>query len=184
MAPISRAHSNAVTSLAFSPDGKLLATGSADRTAKIWVVAETRLFRPEPLKHDGTIMSMAFSPNNQYLATACWDKRVRLWNVDSNSTVPEKIFEHKGPVMGVAFGGDDLIASVSLDKTVRLWRPSQGESATQAHQFIGNHGPTQLYGVAFSPSGSHLAVVGAEQKLVDILAREGYFERHSATGKL
>jgi WD40 repeat protein len=72
--------------VAFSPDGKYVLTGSADRTAKLWDVStgkEIRTFSG----HSDTIFAVAFSPDGQYIVTAADDKTARIWDVDYHKTV-------------------------------------------------------------------------------------------------
>jgi WD40 repeat protein len=75
-------HANAVFSVAFSPDGKILASGSDDDTIRLWDVA-THQQIGNPLTGQGTlVLSVAFSPDGKKLATIGSDHTVRLWNVD------------------------------------------------------------------------------------------------------
>jgi hypothetical protein len=73
-------HTDAVLGVAFSPDGKLLATISADHTARLWEVASGRPHGPPLTGHRDTIEGVAFSPDGKLLATTSWDRTARLWN--------------------------------------------------------------------------------------------------------
>jgi WD40 repeat protein len=74
-------HANAVSSVAFSPDGKTLATGSLDDTVQLWDIA-TRQQIGDPLTgNSGEVKSVAFSPDGKTLATGSADHTVRLWDV-------------------------------------------------------------------------------------------------------
>ncbi|MEV5752468.1 hypothetical protein AB0L00_32025, partial [Actinoallomurus sp. NPDC052308] len=78
-------HADSITTVAFSPDGHTLATGSNDRTARLWNVTDTR--HPTPLAtitgHADSITTVAFSPDGHTLATGSSDGTARLWNLDA-----------------------------------------------------------------------------------------------------
>ena len=74
-------HPAEILSLAFSPDGSLLASGAGDPDARIWNVETGKLLHE--LKHPQRVASVAFSPDGRRLATGCWDDAVHIWNVDT-----------------------------------------------------------------------------------------------------
>jgi RNA polymerase sigma factor (sigma-70 family) len=147
-------HGSPVTSVAFSPDGKLLATGSWDNTVLIWDAATGRLIRAiHP--QDGWIWGVAFSPDSQFLVTAGdhRSKRLRLWNVATGKSV--RSFEgHTNAIRDLSYSPDGkTIASAAHDGTVRIWDAATGN---ELRQFAGGDGP-QLRSVAYSPDGKRLA---------------------------
>ncbi len=75
-------HTSNVESVCFSPNGKLLATGSWDNTARLWDVATGRCVRVLE-GHTGRVYSVRFSPDGKLLVTGSWDHSVRFWNVTS-----------------------------------------------------------------------------------------------------
>jgi hypothetical protein len=115
-------HTNLVWSVAFSPDGKLLATTSRDHTARLWDVT-ARQPLGEPLTgHTDTILGVAFSPDGKLLATTSRDHTARLWDVPSRQPVDEYLTGHTNTVNDVAFSPDGkLLATTSGDHTARLW---------------------------------------------------------------
>jgi hypothetical protein len=113
-------HTNEVFSVAFSPDGRLLASGSLDATIKLWEVASGREVRTLT-GPTGYVFSVAFSPDGRLLASGSSDTTIRLWEVATGSLV-RTLTGHTDWVTSVAFSPDGrLLASGSADTTITLW---------------------------------------------------------------
>jgi energy-coupling factor transporter ATP-binding protein EcfA2 len=149
-------------SVAFSPDGKTLASASLDKTIRLWDVMRHQRLGAPLTGHPGPVESVvfspvesvAFSPDGKTLASASLDKTIRLWDVTRRQPLGAPLTGHTEAVYSVAFSPDGkTLASASADNTVRLWdvtrRQPLGAPLT---------GHTEaVYSVAFSPDGKTLA---------------------------
>jgi hypothetical protein len=145
-----RAHRGAVYSLAFWPDGRLLASGSQDRTVRLWSLREGQLVGT--LKgHSDNVNSVAVSPDGSLLASGSADKTVRLWSLSRGEPAGE-LRGHSESVSTVAFSPNGRrLASGSLDQTIRLWSVSKGD---EAGQWLCR---CPIWSLASSPDGKLLA---------------------------
>ncbi|MDJ0900539.1 MAG: TIR domain-containing protein, partial [Xenococcus sp. MO_188.B8] len=150
-------HNGAVLEVAFSPDGKLIASGSTDNTIKIW--NRDGQLRETLTKHEGSVNAVAFSPDGQRIASASKDQTVKLWNWDGKqATLIATLKGHEGSVNAVAFSPDgQRIASASKDQTVKLWK-QDGTLLTTLEDHEGS-----VNAVAFSPDGQRIASASKDQ---------------------
>ena len=143
--------------VAFSPDGRLLATASGDKTARLWDPATGDCRRTLTGHTDEVFTGVAFSPDGRLLATASGDKTARLWDPATGDRL-RTLTGHTGMVRGVAFSPDGrLLATAGGDKTARLWDPATGECLRTLT------GHTAGLGVAFSPDGRLLATASSDK---------------------
>lgn len=146
-------------SVAFSPDGRLLAMGDTKGEIHLWQVPETILLMSKQ-GHANVVFSVVFSPDSRLLASGSVDGTVKLWDCSTGQCL--KVFQgHTSNVWLVAFSPDGRsIASCSGDSTVRCWDVSSGECM----QILQGH-TNQVWSVVFSPQGQTLATSSADNTI-------------------
>ncbi|NIS79111.1 MAG: hypothetical protein GTO14_02550 [Anaerolineales bacterium] len=156
-----------VTSIALSPDGRTLATGSEDSTVKTWDfpsidpgMTQLGYFRTME-GHAGWVWDVAFSPNGRTLASASDDRTVRLWDVMSGEEL-HILDGHTSVVWRVAFSPDGTtLASGSWDGTVKLWDVSNGKEIRTLRGHAG-----YVNDIALSPDGDLLASASTDGTVI------------------
>jgi DNA-binding beta-propeller fold protein YncE len=152
-------HDSYVHGVAFSPDGRLLATAGGGGAARLWDPATGDCLRTLD-GHDGHVWGVAFSPDGRLLATAGGDRTARLWDPATGEHL-RTLRGHGGSGKGVAFSPDGrLLATASDDGTARLWDPGRGRRNC-LRTLTGHDG--HVNGVAFSPDGRLLATAGGDK---------------------
>ena len=150
-------HTRWISSVPFSPDGKILVSGSHDGTVKLWDVLKKETIATFP--HDSWVGSVSFSPDGMMLASGSGSK-INLWNIATRQTIAT-LEGHRDGVPSVSFSPDGtILASGSYDKTIKLWDVETGENIAtfEGHTNSVNSVAFMLYGTALA-SGSREGTV-------------------------
>ncbi|CAE6391459.1 unnamed protein product [Rhizoctonia solani] len=155
-------HDSAVQSVAFAPDGKLVASGSQDSTIRIWDAQSTFPIGSPFQGHNSPwgIKTIAYSHLNDMLASGAGDSTVCLWNPSTGQQIGQPLEGHEDGVNAVVFSPRaNIVASGSNDKTIRLW---DTRNATLAFGPYAGH-TDRVNSVAFSPDGTRIVSGSGDQ---------------------
>jgi WD40 repeat protein len=171
-------HTDWVTAVAFSPDGKFVLGGCDDKIIRLWDAQSGELLSSLSGHADKVTCVTFFPKNGRYVISGSHDKMVRLWDLQLGKEL--RCFQgHAGNVLGVAFmpmSTRHLFASAGQDRTIRLWDVQTGK---EHRSFQGHTGPVAA--VAFSPDGKHL-LSGGHDKTVRLWDVESGEQRRCLTG--
>ena len=157
-----------MSSIAFSPDSSLLASGLSydpalgqrDDTIKLWSVRTGQLLNTLT-GHGGPVLSVSFSPDGSLLASGATDKTIKLWSVSTGQLV-KTLTGHSDWVSSIIFNPDgSLLASGSRDHTIKLWSVETGQLVKN---YTGHGG--YVYSITFSPDGSLLASGSGDKTII------------------
>lgn len=160
-------HHPGISSIAWSPDGKFLASAGWDNTLKIWSV-EGKLLHT--LKgHSAPVASVTWSPDGNEIASGSWDETIKIWS--SRGQLLETIEGHQSGIVSIAWSPDgQRLASGGEDKTLKIWN----RDGQLLHTLAGY--PKWVSSIAWSPNGEML-VSGGGDNILKIWSRDGQLLR-------
>jgi WD40 repeat protein len=152
-------HSSYVNTLAISPDGQILVSGSADKTIKIWNLSTGKELRTLT-GHSNPVNSIVISPDGQTLVSGSADKTIKIWNLSTGQEI-RTLTGHSNPVNSLAISSDwQTLVSGSADKTIKIWNLSTGQ---EIRSITGNF--SYVNALAISPDGQTLVSGNADKAI-------------------
>jgi len=170
-------HADYVRSIAFSPDGKLLAAaGGAPQSEgeiRIWDLQSHQLLK-SLRGHKDCIYSVAWSPDGKLIASGSYDRMVKLWDASTGKEL-RNLQDHIDAVFAVSFNPSGTqLASASQDRTVKIW-----DVATGKRVYTLSDASDGLTSVAYSPTGDRVAAVGYDKTIYvwELAAADGHLSQ-------
>lgn len=153
-----KGHDGLVAVVAFSNDGKFLATSGNDGVVKIWDYATGKEFKVLKVSPDKPVPAVAFNNDGTIIATGGEDKSIRFWNPNDGKMTKELAKGHTAIVLSLAFSPDGkYLVSAGADKVVKLW---DVKDAKELKSYATHKG--SVYSVSFSKDGNQFASCGED----------------------
>ncbi len=172
-------HTDLIYSIAVSPDRKILASASADKTIKVWQL-NTGQELHTLWGHTDAVLSIAISPDGEILASGSADKTIKIWQLSTGREL-RTLRGHSSQVYSVAISPNgDILASGSEDKAIAIWQISTGRLLRTIGGWFSGHSDI-VRAVAIHPRGQSLAS-GSADKIIKIWQLGTGKELRSFTG--
>ncbi len=149
-----RGHTDWIYSIAITPDGQTLVSGSFDKTIKLWELSSGSLIHTLS-NHSKGVCCVAISPDGQIAASGSWDETIKLWRLDTGQLI-RTLKGHTASVRSLVIAPDSqTLVSGSFDETIKLWYMDTGECLSTIAEKVG-----QVSAIALTPDGQTLASGG------------------------
>ncbi|WP_019503871.1 AAA-like domain-containing protein [Pleurocapsa sp. PCC 7319] len=150
---------SSIKSISYSPDGKTIASASADKTIRIWDVTTGNILQVLN-GHDRSVTSISYSPDGKTIASASADKTIRIWDVTTGNIL-QVLTGHENSINNVTYSPDGkTITSASTDKTIRIWDVATGQEL----QTLSGH-TRYVNDLSYSPDGKTIATASADKTI-------------------
>ncbi|KZP17251.1 WD40 repeat-like protein, partial [Athelia psychrophila] len=137
-------HEKSVLSVAFSPEGSKIVSGSSDRTVRVWDALTGKTALPPLQGHDNFVLFAAFSPDGSRIVSGSEDRTVRVWDALTGQEAFPPLQGHNRRVKSVAFSsGGSKIVMTSVDGDFRIWDTLTGEARIPSLPSSPANGPAQ-----------------------------------------
>ena len=122
-------HTGSIWSVAYSSNGRHIASGSSDKTIRVWDVTTGQTVAGPFQGHTSDVTSVAYSPNGRHVVSGSSDKTIRVWDATTGQPMAAPFRGHTNSVKSVTYSPDGrYIVSGSLDKTIRIWDSTTGKA--------------------------------------------------------
>jgi WD40 repeat protein len=154
-------HRDDIWAWTFSPDGTRFASGSEDKTARLWDTT-TGAQLPTCQGHTSKVLGVAFSPDSTRLVTTSADGTVRQWDATTGKQVEAAYDRHTGEVTAAVYSPDgQWIASAATDRTIRVWRAKGRQDVAILHGHTAD-----VVALAFDPGGRRLVSLSCISRVI------------------
>jgi WD40 repeat protein len=155
----SEGHTDRVSSIAFSPDGKYVISGSDDKTICVWDAKEGNIVSGPFKGHISQVSSVACSPDGKHIVSGAWDNTIHIWDAEKGNTVSRPFVGQTDSVMSVAFSPHGkYVISGSEDKTIHVWNVKEGNMVPFGGHSVKDKLPLLSDGAHISTWGDSLAL--------------------------
>ena len=154
----SKGHTDTIQTVAYSPDGRRILSGSLDKTIIVWDSATGEILFGPFAAHSSTVRSISFHPSGEAFVTSSNDKTITIWDANTFESITKSLHLHADRVTSVQYSRDGrFILSASDDGTLRVWDVKRGRVASNSVE-----NGCSVRSAAFSPDGRWVASGGKD----------------------